>query len=112
MPGHFHPLLLGGFSMSMIFYLYEKNLNNLKQVKLKNFLFASLLLGVLSFSSLLMYLGFGRSLRRYPFLVDPKLTFFSWSLFILAGLTIVSLLFLVFRYFYINFRSTSKKNEF
>lgn len=97
MPGHFHPLLLGGFTLSMICYFFDKNSASYKlNPNLKGFLIYSLLIGILSFSSLLMYLGLGRSLRRHLFLVEHSSASISWILLALAGIAIVSLLVLIF----------------
>lgn len=98
MPGHFHPLLLGGFTLSMIFYLYDDlRLSSLKVQRVNNIFFGAFLVGVSSFSFLLMYLGLGRSLRRHPVLVDLRIHNLSWVLLGLSGVAIVSILGLVLR---------------
>jgi hypothetical protein len=104
MPGHFHPLILGGFTLTMIYYLYEKNYKGI-QISFNNrILFYTFLIGTVSFSSLLMYLGLGRSLRRHPFLVESVNPSFSWILLVLASVAILSLFFLIKHYFVSRFR--------
>lgn len=98
MPGHFHPLLLGGFTFSMLVYLLS-NIQDLKvQVhKFSRLFLWSFFLSILSFSSFLMYLGLDRSLRRHPILVDVRSVYLSWVLLGLAGVAVISLLVLVSR---------------
>ena len=109
MPGHFHPLLLGGFTFSMLVYLLS-NIQALKAQahKFSRFFLWSLFLGVLSFSSFLMYLGLDRSLRRHPVLADVRFHNLSWVLLGLAGLAVVSLLFLVSRIVVLKFKNYRK----
>jgi heme/copper-type cytochrome/quinol oxidase subunit 1 len=98
MPGHFHPLLLGGFTFSVIVYLLNENQDlKTKVQKISRMFLWGLFVGVLSFSSFLMYLGFDRSLRRHPVLVDVRSGYLSWVLLVLAGVAIFSLLALVLR---------------
>jgi hypothetical protein len=107
MPGHFHPLLLGGFTLSMIIYSLDDILSLKADVqKFSRFFLWCLLLAVLSFSLFLMYLGLDRSLRRHPVLIDISLNVFhSWILGCLAGFAIISLIALVFRAFFLKYKS-------
>ncbi|MEI7441315.1 MAG: cbb3-type cytochrome c oxidase subunit I, partial [bacterium] len=109
MPGHFHPLLLGGFTFSMIVYLLS-DIKDLKaQVqKISRLFLWVLFLGVLFFSSFLMYLGLDRSLRRHPVLADVRFHNLSWVLLGLAGLAIGSLLVLVSRIVVSKFKNDRK----